>query len=275
MGPPLNRPGIAGAPGPFLCRWPTAHRTRSAAIRTRNVLVFVQCGSGFRRGLPCRAAQLRRSPQLLPRERTSIRRPKSPSVQAGTKTTAIRRLMELRPDLLLRYQAVLFLDDDVEIERARHRRSLSRNDGRKARSCAASAHRGFGHRLSVPEKTIRGHGVTRVSSVEIMAPALTRRALETAKWVFAESVSGWGSDLLLGPAVRSAFGPNSVGRHRLGRRPARRARRPQGRRLLRLSAPLRRRSRARGQPDRGRLRRRTLSAAARAGRGRRDLPAPP
>ena len=56
-----------------------------------------------------------------------------------------------------------------------------------------------------------GPGVTRVSSVEIMAPALTRRALETAKWVFAELVSGWGSDLLLGPAVRSAFGPNSVG----------------------------------------------------------------
>ena len=40
---------------------------------------------------------------------------------------------------------------------------------------------------------------------------MTRRALESAKWAFAESVSGWGTDLLLGPAVRSAFGPNSVG----------------------------------------------------------------
>jgi hypothetical protein len=56
-----------------------------------------------------------------------------------------------------------------------------------------------------------GAGVMRVSSVEIMAPALTRRALECGKWVFAESVSGWGSDLLLGPAVRTAFGPKSVG----------------------------------------------------------------
>jgi hypothetical protein len=44
-----------------------------------------------------------------------------------------------------------------------------------------------------------------------MAPALTRRALESANWVFAESVSGWGADLLLGPAVRSACGPMSVG----------------------------------------------------------------
>ena len=51
----------------------------------------------------------------------------------------------------------------------------------------------------------------RVSSVEIMAPAMTRRALECANWAFAESVSGWGSDLLLGPAVRSVFGEMSVG----------------------------------------------------------------
>src|SRR6202034_2143365 len=53
--------------------------------------------------------------------------------------------------------------------------------------------------------------VTQVSSVEIMAPALTRRALECAGWAFAESGSGWGTDLLLGPAVRSACGPKSVG----------------------------------------------------------------
>jgi hypothetical protein len=44
-----------------------------------------------------------------------------------------------------------------------------------------------------------------------MAPAMTRRALECANWAFAESVSGWGSDLLLGPAVRSVFGEMSVG----------------------------------------------------------------
>ena len=53
--------------------------------------------------------------------------------------------------------------------------------------------------------------MTPVSSVEIMAPALTRRALETASWAFAESVSGWGADLLLGPAVRASCGPARVG----------------------------------------------------------------
>ena len=44
-----------------------------------------------------------------------------------------------------------------------------------------------------------------------MAPLLSRRALEQIGWTFAESVSGWGTDLLLGPAARAAFGPDSVG----------------------------------------------------------------
>ena len=193
-------------------------------------------------------------------------------LQAGTKTTAIRRLMELRPDLLLRYQAVLFLDDDVEIGAegidALFRAMTAENlDLAQAALTADSA-------TAYPflKRPAAGAGVMRVSSVEIMAPALTRRALECAKWVFAESVSGWGSDLLLGPAVRAGFGPMSVGvigsvavRHAA---PVDLARR----RLLRISAPLWRRSRSRGQPGRGRLRRRTFSAAARAGRSGRNLP---
>ena len=132
-------------------------------------------------------------------------------VQQGTKTTSIRRLMELRPDLLLRYQAVLFLDDDVEIDAEgiealfRAMTSEKLDLAQPALTADSSTAYPFLKRPSARP------GVTRVSSVEIMAPALSRRALESAKWAFAESVSGWGSDLLLGPAVRAAFGPNSVG----------------------------------------------------------------
>ena len=87
---------------------------REAGHPDRNVLVFVQCGQGFD------AAYLeepRSYDVLLNYYHESDVHPKADIavVQAGTKTTAIRRLMELRPDLLLRYQAVLFLDDDVEI----------------------------------------------------------------------------------------------------------------------------------------------------------------
>jgi hypothetical protein len=183
---------------------------RDAAHAERHVLVFVQCGKGFD------AAYLeepRAYDVLLNYYHESDVHPKADIaiVQAGTKTTAIRRLVELRPDLLLRYQAVLFLDDDVEtgadgIEALFRAMMAEKLDlAQPALTADSSTAYAFLKRPSA------GPGVRRVSSVEIMAPALTRRALESAKWAFAESVSGWGSDLLLGPAVRSAFGPNSVG----------------------------------------------------------------
>ena len=176
----------------------------------RNVLVFVQCGKGFD------AAYLeepRAYDVLLNYYHEASVHPKADIavLQAGTKTTSIRRLMELRPDLLLRYQAVLFLDDDVEIDADGHRSSFPRDGGGKTRSCAASAHRGFGHRLSVPEKTVRrprrdAGVVGRDHGAGADAPRARKREM---------GIRGIGQRLgqrpLLGPAVRSAFGPNSVG----------------------------------------------------------------
>ena len=127
---------------------------REAGHPERNVLVFVQCGRGFDAAY---LAEPRAYDVLLNYYHESDVHPKADIavVQAGTKTTAIRRLMELRPDLLLRYQAVLFLDDDVEIGAEGIEALFRAMSGGKARSCAAGAHRGFGHRLSVPEKTVR------------------------------------------------------------------------------------------------------------------------
>jgi hypothetical protein len=209
MGPPLNRQELQARQDRFYAAG-ELRIEREAAHPERNVLVFVQCGKGF--DAPY-LEEPRRYDVLLNYYHESDVHPKADIavVQAGTKTTSIRRLMELRPDLLLRYQAVLFLDDDVEIDaqgieaffRAMTAEKLDL--AQPALSADSATAYAFLKRPSV------GAGVMRVSSVEIMAPALTRRALEGAKWAFAESVSGWGSDLLLGPAVRSAFGPNSVG----------------------------------------------------------------
>ncbi len=245
MGPPLNRQELRARQDRFYADG-QLRIEREAGHSERSVLVFVQCGRGFD------AAYLeepRAYDVLLNYYHESDVHPKADIavVQAGTKTTSIRRLLELRPDLLLRYQAVLFLDDDVEIgaddiEALFRAMTAEKLDLAQPALTADSA-------TAYPflKRPSAGAGVTRVSSVEIMAPALTRRALECAKWAFAESVSGWGSDLLLGPAVRSAFGPNSVGligsvavRHAA---PVDLARR----RLLRLFAALRRRPRARGQ----------------------------
>jgi hypothetical protein len=209
MGPPLNRQDLRARQDRFYADG-RLRIEREAPHAERNVLVFVQCGAGFDTAY---LEEPRAYDVLLNYYHEASVHPKADIavLQAGTKTTAIRRLMERRPDLLLRYQAVLFLDDDVEINasgiEALFRAMAAENLDLAQPALTADSATAYPF-LKRPSP---GDGVMRVSSVEIMAPALTRRALECAKWVFAESVSGWGSDLLLGPAVRSAFGTDSVG----------------------------------------------------------------
>ena len=209
MGPPLNGQELRARQDRFYADG-RLRIEREAGHPDRNVLVFVQCGPGFDPGY---LEEPRSYDLLLNYYHEGSVHPKADIavLQPGTKTTAIRRLLELRPDLLLRYQAVLFLDDDVEIgaegiEALFHAMTAENLDLAQPALTADSA-----TAYPVLKRPAAGAGVMRVSSVEIMAPALTRRALECAKWVFAESVSGWGSDLLLGPAVRAGFGPMSVG----------------------------------------------------------------
>jgi hypothetical protein len=209
MEPPLNGQELRARQDRFYAAG-QLRIEREAPHPKRDVLVFVQCGKGFD------AAYLeepRAHDVLLNYYHESDVHPKADIavVQAGTKTTAIRRLMELRPDLLLRYQAVLFLDDDVEIGAEGIGALFRAMTAEKLDLAQPALTADSATAYPFLKRPSAGAGVMRVSSVEIMAPALTRRALECAKWVFAESVSGWGSDLLLGPAVRSAFGPNSVG----------------------------------------------------------------
>jgi hypothetical protein len=209
MEPPLNGQELRARQDRFYAAG-QLRVEREAGHSARSVLVFVQCGRGFDAAY---LAEPRAYDVLLNYYHESDVHPKADIavVQAGTKTTSIRRLLELRPDLLLRYQAVLFLDDDVEIgadgiEALFRAMTAEKLDLAQPALTADSA-----TAYAFLKKPSVGADVTRVSSVEIMAPALTRRALECAGWAFGESVSGWGTDLLLGPAVRSACGPKSVG----------------------------------------------------------------
>jgi hypothetical protein len=209
MGPPLNGQELRARQDRFYADG-RLRIEREMGHPERNLLVFVQCGPNFDGAY---LEEPRNYDVLLNYYGEGSVHPKADIAvfQAGTKTTSVRRLMELRPDLLLRYQAVLFLDDDVETDASsidavfRAMAAEMLDLAQPALTADSATAYPFLKRPSARE------GVTRVSSVEIMAPALTRRGLECAKWVFAESVSGWGSDLLLGPAVRSGFGPNSVG----------------------------------------------------------------
>jgi hypothetical protein len=209
LGPPLN-PGELKARQDRFYADARMRVEREAGPTGRKRLVFVQCGRGFDVGFL-------RNPRgydvLLNYYQEGAANPRADTVvfQAGTKTSAIRRLLETRPDLLLRYDAALFLDDDVEIGA----------DGIEALFDAFAA-----EKLDLAQPALTADSISawpflkkpsaedrivRVSTIEIMAPLVSRRALERAGWAFAETVSGWGTDLLLGPAVRSAFGPESVG----------------------------------------------------------------
>jgi hypothetical protein len=183
---------------------------REPGARGRSLLVFVQCGKGF--DAPYLDGP-REYDVLLNYFADAEADPRADAVvfQAGTKTTAIRRLLSERPDLLLSHQAVLFLDDDVEIGAA-DIDALFAAMAREGLDLAQPALTPdsdsawpFLKRPGAPQSLFR------VSTVEIMAPLMTRRALEAVGWAFSETVSGWGTDLLLGPAVRSAFGPKGVG----------------------------------------------------------------
>lgn len=209
MGPPLNRQELRARQDRFYADGRLSIE-REAAHPERNVLVFVQCGRGF--DAPY-LADPRSYDVLLNYYHEASAHPKADIAlsQAGTKTTAIRRLMELRPDLLLRYQAILFLDDDVEIGAQEIDAFFRAMAAQKLDLAQPALTAESATAYPFLKRPSAGPGVTRVSSVEIMAPALTRRALVSASWAFAESVSGWGTDLLLGPAVRAAFGPASVG----------------------------------------------------------------
>ncbi len=126
--------------------------------------------------------------------------------QNGTKTTAIRKLLAQDPELLTRYEAVLFLDDDIELGGAEIERLFAAFDSQgldlaqpaltKASACAYAA-------LKQPAA---GAGVRPVSMVEIMMPLVSRRALRECGAAFSGSISGWGVDALLAKLVRERFG---------------------------------------------------------------------
>ncbi len=130
--------------------------------------------------------------------------------QRGTKTTAIKTLMDSVPGLFDRYDATLFLDDDIEISQ--------RDIGALFRARAeyqldllqASLSPGSSCYYSFLKQPGVGTGLRYASGVEIMMPLISRRALRDCGWVFGESISGWGVDMLLSAEVRRLYG-NSIG----------------------------------------------------------------
>ena len=126
--------------------------------------------------------------------------------QKGTKVTAIRKILDQRPDLLLPYDHVLFLDDDVAITAEAIERFfdvMEREGLDLAQPSLTSESTTYFADLKQPHI---GPGVRKATTVEIMMPGLSRRALARCGWVFSAGISGWAVDFLLGAAIQKAFG---------------------------------------------------------------------
>jgi hypothetical protein len=170
-------------------------------------LVFVQAGRGLRR-------HYLRRPRLFDVLVNYYETPPDELAydadivvyQPGTKTTAINSLLTQRPEVLLRYDAVLFLDDDIEISvpgienvfqsMQEHDLALAQPALSEESDCVWSIFR----------QPCVGDRIRLVNGVEIMMPALTRKAMVECGWVFGASISGFGTDLLLGKACFERFG---------------------------------------------------------------------
>jgi hypothetical protein len=209
MAPPLNRQELRARQDRFYAAG-TLRIERESEPTGRRLLVYVQSGKRFDAAY---LSEPRGWDILLNYYDESPPNPKAETVvyQRGCKNTAIRRLLELRPDLLQQYDRVLFLDDDIELGAADIDRLFAVAEKEELDLAGPSLTPDSQTAWPFLLQPNAGKGIIRASSIEIMAPLMTRRALETVAWVFAESASGWGGDLLLGPVVRAAFGPERVG----------------------------------------------------------------
>lgn len=179
---------------------------RSAAPERKN-LVFVQTNGEHPIGLH----QQGRAYDLLlnyyqPPAKTPPPDAEHVFVQTGTKTTAMRELLAQRPELFAAYDFILCLDDDIELSAAQIAKFfviMAENKLDLAQPALAKGSHGSFPVLFAKEKS---PGWRKISYVEIMAPAFSRRALFAAQKCFDAGVSGFGVDALIGATIRQKFG---------------------------------------------------------------------
>ena len=131
-------------------------------------------------------------------------------VQKGTKFSSMWCLWRMCPEILMQYEHVLFLDDDVEVSCSGLNQlfqvcreqdlALAQMSLTQASSC------NWDELFHVPA----GATVREVSAVEIMMPVFSRNALANLSSTFEDSISGFGLDLVWGALTRKAGGRVAV-----------------------------------------------------------------
>lgn len=172
--------------------------------RKRTHLVWVQCGKAFRLPSWFRSAASRNWDLLLnwyDLRCIDLRFGDVVLRQSGTKATGIHAVLSRFPEILTRYDAVLFLDDDLVVQHTDIDKvfSLAQSYDLDLFQPAVSA----GSHCSWPHLFHRkGSVARRTTGVEIMMFGFTRRALEACAPLFGRSVSGFGLDFACSNTVR-------------------------------------------------------------------------
>ena len=128
------------------------------------------------------------------------------AVQAGTKVTAIDKWLAEQPEMLSQYDFVLFLDDDIGLSAPEIDRLFAIMREQELDLAQPSLTPDSFGSFPVLYQKKSSPGVRRVNYVEIMAPALSRRALVANKDHFSKSISGFSVDALIGAHSRKLFG---------------------------------------------------------------------
>lgn len=173
--------------------------------RKRRNLVWIQCGWAFRLASWFRAGATRDWDLLLnwyDLRCLDLRFGDIVLRQSGTKFTGICKVLREHPEILLRYDSVLFLDDDL----------ILRHDEIDTIFSLAKSHELdlFQPSLSAdshgtwPDLFHREHSVVSpTTAAEIMMFGFTQRALAWCEPLFAQSVSGFGLDVACARRIRA------------------------------------------------------------------------
>jgi hypothetical protein len=173
----------------------------------RSRLVFVQTNGDH----PAQLHDPARGYDLMLNYYQPPRQPPPPAefvfVQNGTKTTAIAKLLEERPDVFAPYDHVLFLDDDIDIAPAKLGEFFDIMEANGLDFAQPALAAGSFGSFPALFRQDSAAGFRRVNYVEIMMPALSRRALLASADCFRQGISGFGVDALIGARVERLFGP--------------------------------------------------------------------
>jgi hypothetical protein len=127
----------------------------------------------------------------------------------GCQSAVFAHMMEHFPEIVWKYDYWMLLDDDIvtSVEDLNRLFEIASQEGLDMVQPALS--RDSFCIFPVLFADPRG-GMRKLNATEMMVPILSRRLIDAGRFVFSESISGYGADLVLGKIARKQFGTTPI-----------------------------------------------------------------